>query len=266
MKRLTLLVLAALLVLVMVPAVVTQASPNDGGYGCTCKAYYKVKRGDILSHIAAYYGVSTKAIQNCNHIANRNYIYPGQVLCIPGARPPAPRPPANPPGYYPPPPQPGDGPASSCTITPVLGFGQVWYHNPTVREKLGCPVEPEKGFNAIEQGFQYGYVVNNQDTKNMYILFGKIGRWTTFPDTWQQGDAVYNPSLIPPAGYYQPGYGIGKMWRNEDNYSQRLGWAIWPQRPVAASAQKFEHGEMLWTATNGIYALYDSDTYRHVNP
>jgi len=269
MKRLTLLVLVVmLLALTVLPITVTQASPNNGGYGhCTCKAYYTVKRGDILSKIAAYYGVSTKSIQNCNNIANRNYIYPGQVLCIPGTPPPpAPHPPAQPPGYYPPPPQPGDGPATACAITPVLGFGQVWYNNQSVRDKLGCPIEPEKGFNAIEQGFQYGYVVNNQDTKNMYILFGKVGKWTTMPDTWVNGDPISNPSLIPPYGYYQPEYGIGKMWRNEDNFSQRLGWAIWPQRPVAASAQKFEHGEMLWTATNGIYALYDSDSYRHVNP
>ena len=267
-----LVLVVLLLALTVLPITVTQASPNNANSNsyntCTCKAYYTVKKGDILSRIAAYYGVSTKAIQNCNHIRNRNYIYPGQVLCIPGTPPPPPPPtypPPPPPGYYPPPPQPGDGPASGCAITPILGFGQVWFNDQTVRDKLGCPVEHEKGFNAVEQGFEYGYVVNNLDTKNMYILFGYIGKWTTYPDTWQEGvDPVYNPSLVPPAGYYQPEYGIGKMWRNEDNYSQRLGWAIWPQRPVAASAQKFEHGEMLWTATNGIFALYDSDTYRHI--
>ncbi len=266
MKRLLLLTIAALLVLTLIPFNTTQAAPNSHG-NCTCKAYYTVKRGDYLSAIAARYGVSTKAIQNCNHIKNRNKIYPGQRLCIPGKphHPPAPHPhpPASPPGYYQPPPQPGDGPVSACAITPILGFGQVWFHNPSVRDKLGCPTAPETGFAAVEQAFHSGYVLNNLDAKQMYILFGHIGQWTTYPDTWQQGDPINNPTLVPPAGWYQPEYGIGKMWRNEDNYSQKLGWARYPQRPVAASHQPFEHGEMIWSASYGIYVLYDSNTYRH---
>jgi LysM repeat protein len=259
MKRLLLLIIAALLVLTLVPLPSTQAAPNNGS-GCTCKAYYKVKRGDYLSYIAARYGVSTKAIQNCNNIKNRNKIYPGQVLCIPGKA--APPPSSQPPSYYPPPPQPGDGPATACAITPILGFGSVWFNNQTVREKIGCPTAPEKGFNAVEQGFYSGYVVNNLDEKKMYIIFTGVGQWTTYPDTWVEGDPVTNPTLTPPPGWYQPEYGIGKMWRNEDNYSQRLGWARYPQRPVTATWQPFERGEMIWTATQGVIVLYDSSTYR----
>jgi hypothetical protein len=68
---------------------------------------------------------------------------------------------------------------------------------------------------------------------------------------------------VPPAGWCQPEYGIGKMWRNEDNYSQKLGWAHCPPNtPVTATYQKYEHGEMIWTATQGIFVLYDSNTYR----
>jgi hypothetical protein len=97
----------------------------------------------------------------------------------------------------------------------------------------------------------------------MYIVFTGIGQWTTYPDTWQQGEPITNPSLVPPAGWCQPEYGIGKMWRNEDNYSQKLGWAHCPPNtPVTATYQKYEHGEMIWTATQGIFVLYDSNTYR----
>ena len=260
MKRLVLLLIAALLVLALVPLATTQAAPNQSGK-CTCKAYYKVKRGDYLSRIAARYGVSTKAIQRCNHIKNRNKIYPGQVLCIPGkaAKPPAPKPPS----YYPPPPQPGDGPATACAITPVLGFGNVWFNHQDVRDKIGCPTAPEQGFNAVEQRFYSGYVVNNLDAKKMYIIFTGTGQWTSYPDTWQSGDPVTNPTLTPPAGWCQPEYGIGKMWRNEDNYSQKLGWAYCPPNPsVTATWQPYEHGEMIWTATQGVFVLYDSNTYR----
>ncbi len=259
MKRLLLLIIAALLALSLVPQVPTQAATNARGK-CTCKAYYKVKKGDYLSAIAARYGVSTKAIQKCNNIKNRNKIYPGQRLCIPGT-PPKPNP-TPPPSYYPPPPQPGDGPATACSITPILGFGAVWFHNPSVRDKLGCPTAPEQGFQAVEQGFYQGYVINNLDKKELTILFSRLGQWTTYPDTWVNGDPVKNPTLVPPTGWYQPEYGIGKMWRNEDNYSQRLGWAKYPQRPVTATWQPYEHGEMIWTATQGVFVLYDSNTYR----
>ncbi len=259
MKRLFLGIIALLLVLSLIPLTTTQAAPT-ARKGCTCKAYYRVKKGDYLSLIAARYGVSTKALQRCNHIKNRNRIYPGQRLCIPGTPPPSVPPKSS--GYYPPPPQPGDGPATACTISPILGFGAVWFHNASVRAKLGCPTAPEQGINAIEQAFYQGYVVNNQDTKQMYIMFSSLGQWTTYPDTWAPGDPVNNPTLVPPAGWYQPEYGIGKMWRNEDNYSQRLGWARYPQRPVTATWQPYEHGEMIWTATQGVFVLYDSGTYR----
>ena len=54
------------------------------GYGAPgCKSYYTVKRGDTLSGIASWYGISTYALASANHIGNSNYIYRGQRLCIP---------------------------------------------------------------------------------------------------------------------------------------------------------------------------------------
>jgi LysM repeat protein len=79
------LVLALLVALLPATAL---AAPNESsttlsGWGCS--AYYTVHRGDTLSSIARWYGVSVQALAQANHIWNVNRIYAGQVLCIPYA-------------------------------------------------------------------------------------------------------------------------------------------------------------------------------------
>lgn len=55
-------------------------NPNDN-YN-TETIYYKVKRGDTLSHIALEYGTTVQEIAKINGIQNINLIYPGQLLKI----------------------------------------------------------------------------------------------------------------------------------------------------------------------------------------
>lgn len=288
MKRLALLVLIVALLVTIIPAATAFGQPAQGKQ---CRAVYVVKRGDMLSRIAAYYGVSTKTLQQVNHINNRNVIYVGQRICIPGypaPKPPQPPKPPHPPkpgyypppahpgdggapchqpchpdGYYPPPPHPGDGhQAPACQIPPKNGFGAVWYNNSNIQQRIGCPTEQEVGLDAVEQQFKNAYVVNSRTDMQIYVLFNN-GYWEKRPNTWQQGDAVINHQLHPPHGWYQPAYGIGKMWRNDDNFSQRTGWAKWQQRPVQATRQTYEHGEMLWTGTRGVFTLFPDGTYVH---
>lgn len=79
--------------------------------------WYVVQRGDTMSALAQTFGTTVQAIQEKNHIANPNWIYAGQVLCIPDApgssgvvapaapAEPQPAPPSSPPSA---PTQPGD--------------------------------------------------------------------------------------------------------------------------------------------------------------
>jgi len=53
------------------------------------------------------------------------------------------------------------------------------------------------------------------------------------------------------------------MWRNDDNFSQRTGWAKYPQQPVQATRQSYEHGEMLWTGTRGVFTLFPDSSWVH---
>ncbi|MBX7233489.1 MAG: LysM domain-containing protein [Caldilineales bacterium] len=272
MKKTILIGLIIALLLAMLPLSFTTASAEAS----TCKAWYVVKKGETLNQIADRYHVTVNAIVKANHIPNRNRIYPGQKLCIPGV--PTPPPPTctwvwvngawswtctgtpywpPPPGPIPPPPVVPPG----CSIAPILGFGQVWYNNPGVRAKLGCPKEAEKGITANDEQFEKGYVVQDVSNKRLFVIFG-AGGWQQHPDTWQDGEAINNPWLIPPPGFHQPQYGIGKMWRQVDNMSQRLGWARRPQAAINATWQPYDGGMMLWSSTGGIFVLYNSGAWQ----
>ena len=77
--------LVFVLLMALLPATAL-AAPNESskafsGWGCS--TYYMVQRGDTLSGIARWYGVSVHALAQANHIANPNRIYAGQTLCIP---------------------------------------------------------------------------------------------------------------------------------------------------------------------------------------
>lgn len=73
--------------------------PSEGGT-------YVVQRGDTLSRIARQFGTTVEAIVAANNIVNRNLIYVGQVLTIPGGTGTTPPPPG---GTPPPPPPPISG-------------------------------------------------------------------------------------------------------------------------------------------------------------
>jgi hypothetical protein len=245
--------------------------------------YHTVRPGQTLSGIASYYGVNMWTIAQRNGITNPNRIYAGQTLLIycytpkPPPPPPPPKPvppvypapPCTPPvcpghpggGYVPPPATPGDGAAAACSIVPQLGFGNVWFSNANVRNALGCPTTTEQGFSGSQQAFYSGFVVANDTTGIIYVMYNN-GTWQQFQNTWVPGEPVYNPGLVPPPGWCQPEYGIGKVWRNETSVSQRLGWAKAPAQMTSGTSQQYQGGMMLWTSTTGVWVLYNNGTFQ----
>jgi LysM repeat protein len=59
------------------------AGSGGGGGGGWCSQTYIVQRGDTLSGIARWFGVSTQELAAANNIYNPSRIYVGQRLCIP---------------------------------------------------------------------------------------------------------------------------------------------------------------------------------------
>ncbi len=96
-----------------------------------------------------------------------------------------------------------------------------------------------------------------QDVGEVYILFPE-GDWYAITDTWTFDRPESDPSFVPPAGRFQPIRGFGKVWRENQWFRERLGWAVEPERGATAQAQRFEHGWLL-RAESSIYALVNAD-------
>ena len=162
----------------------------------------------------------------------------------------------------PPPPPPPVPPPSGCTITPVLGFGRVWSTQATVQAKLGCPLAAEQGVWGAEEVFIGGYMFWRQDAGHVYVLYND-GTWQAHSDTWAAGMPEWDPSIVPPTGYYQPVRGFGKLWRENLGIQQKLSWATAQERSVYFSQQDYSGGMMLWSNVLGIFVLYNDGSWAH---
>ncbi len=160
-------------------------------------------------------------------------------------------------GVPPPPPPP---PPSGCAINPVLGFGAIWNSDAGVRARLGCATEAEKSIWAGEQSFVWGYMFWRQDQTYIYVLYNN-GTWQGFSDTWTTAEPEWDPTIVPPGGYYQPKRGFGKVWRNNANVRNGLSWATTEEHGFQGAAQAFTGGTMLWSNTRGVYVLYSDGTW-----
>ncbi|HNT06412.1 MAG: PA14 domain protein [Chloroflexi bacterium ADurb.Bin180] len=155
----------------------------------------------------------------------------------------------------------------TCAITPVLGFGNLWSSNASLRTRLGCPVEVEKSAWSAEQACLNGYMFWRQDLGLIYTLYND-GKWQSFVDSWTEGQTEWDVSIIPPAGFFQPKRGFGKVWREQ--YVQpgilvrdRLSWATHEERGLSMSWQAYTGGLMFWTSTSGTFVLYyDNNTWQ----
>jgi putative chitinase len=147
--------------------------------------------------IAAKYHTTVQAIAARNHIANPNYIYVGQKLCIPTAVAAHPKPvpyaqqavPAG--GYYAPPAQPGD--AAVAPTTPTDGG----YYAPPAQPGDGSEARPaavttESGAAAQQaQAVPAAYRVQRGDT--LSDIAGEQG--TTVTELIRLND-IGNPNTI----------------------------------------------------------------------
>jgi len=145
------------------------------------------------------------------------------------------------------------------------GFGRLYRSQPRIRAKLGCPLQAEQGGAAAEQVFEGGTMYWWGASRRIYVLFGKNGgNFGVYADTYTDADNLSD--LSPPPGYFEPGRGFGKVWRNYAAVGDSLGWGVGPEAEMAGAYQRFAQGTMLFApAANGhgplIYVLYADGTF-----
>jgi hypothetical protein len=100
-----------------------------------------------------------------------------------------------------------------------------------------CPLfEPSETW-AAEQPFENGRMVWLEEvrdetsvTQRPILVFYNDGSYEQYQDTWTEDEPERDPSIEPPEGLLQPIRGFGKVWRENDDVRDGLGWATVPEQ------------------------------------
>lgn len=118
---------------------------------------------------------------------------------------------------------------------------QIWKAG--AAQRLGCPVESEKGVQFAVQQFEHGAMYYRDDMKRIYVLFDD-GSGKDLQDNWVQGSPQDSCSAITVAkGLIKPIRGFGKVWCDEEGVRSKIGGATSGEIGLySASVQQFELG------------------------
>lgn len=134
-----------------------------------------------------------------------------------------------------------------------------------------CPLRPATFSWAAEQHFEHGRMVWLEDNDTIYVFYedGAVyypehypdwqGHFERFEDIWTPDEPESDPTVVPPEGLYQPIRGFGKVWRENPEVRERLGWAIAPEQGFEGALQHEHHegsssgaNEYLWTVDDQV--------------
>lgn len=125
---------------------------------------------------------------------------------------------------------------------------------------------PTSTYNQIqvaEQVFEGGRMFWLQPTRQLWIMVESgtlAGRWFVFDDNFQEGEAETDPSISPPDGFMQPIRGFGKLWRENPQVREALGWAIASEIGYVSNYEYHPGGALnergLYIAAPGYHILY----------
>ncbi len=150
-------------------------------------------------------------------------------------------------------------------------FNKIWSYNASVQSQLGC-MSGYAGFSTsvVFQPFQRGVMLDviitdqgsprgggSKQTKEIYVLYSD-GTAQRFSDTYQDGTPLApvtapEPLLVPQGGF-------GKLWRENAQVAQKIGYATAPEAAQSAPNSSslflyFEKGRMIRHA-NFIFVVY----------
>jgi hypothetical protein len=90
---------------------------------------------------------------------------------------------------------------------------------------------PTNTFSPVqvaEQIFEGGRMFWLEPNRQIWVIVESgdlLGRWFVYNDSFQEGEAEFDATIMPPEGYLQPIRGFGKIWRDNTEIREALGWA-----------------------------------------
>ncbi len=104
----------------------------------------------------------------------------------------------------------------------------------TVVATPAMPTPVVTQIQVAEQVFQNGRMFWLQPNTEIWVMVNdegttEHGRWLIYDDTFVEGEVEIDPELTPPADTIQPRRGFGKLWRQEEEVRNLVGWATTPE-------------------------------------
>ena len=91
------------------------------------------------------------------------------------------------------------------------------------------PTQVKEEIYIAEQRFEQGWMFWLQPNSQIWVLTADDAGnniWTVYNDTFVDGEVEYDPQLEPPENRHQPVRGFGKLWRENLEVRQKIGWAL----------------------------------------
>ena len=125
----------------------------------------------------------------------------------------------------------------------------------------GCPQSGLLEVQAAYQPFERGFMIWRGDTRQIYVFSNATGQSYVVPDTWTENETI-DIAAQPPAGLYAPERGFAKVWLNQVDVMNGLGWATGPEMPYSMRVQASADGERTYLAVpDGRVAVRTSNTW-----
>ncbi|MEZ4644139.1 MAG: NBR1-Ig-like domain-containing protein [Chloroflexota bacterium] len=143
---------------------------------------------------------------------------------------------------------------AQANLTLPLTCPHAWFFTEAPDE---CAQDAPLFSDGVEQHFQQGVMIWVAAQDRIYILYDDdqfSPRWEVYTDEWETGDPVNDPTILPPAGLYQPQQGFGLLWRETPGIADRLGWATGAEEAFTAVYQttaRYKYNETYLRALDG---------------
>lgn len=153
----------------------------------------------------------------------------------------------------------GPSTGGTCGVPVASRFANAYNANPTVPQRLGCPVNGGATIpGMVTEPFERGNMFWRGDTRQIYALAAN-GQFWQAADSWNDSIPASDPAYSPPGGMIQPVRGFGLVWRSNSAVRDALGWATNPEAQYDGFWQDFERGTMFVGNSGLVYALYPAE-------
>lgn len=136
----------------------------------------------------------------------------------------------------------------------------IYEEYPTLALTLGAPRAAELPVQVTRQTFERGTMLSRSDTREVFVL-RTDGSWLLYRDSWQEDEPLGDAGALPP-GLLAPIQGFGKLWRQQADLRQSIGWATAAEQSLPGVTQELAGGRVLDTGDHVIYVLFQDGRWQ----